>query len=56
MNRLKFSIKPNLKIKEFKNLIVKFKKIKIIKLIILNGIIFQIPFGKSKFFIAKYEV
>ena len=30
MNRLKFSIKPNLKIKEFKNLIVKFKKIKII--------------------------
>ena len=41
MDRLKFTIKPNLRIKEFKNLIVKFKKIKIIKSKILNGIIFQ---------------
>ena len=55
MNRLKFSIKPNLKIKEFKNLIVKFKKNKNYKINNIKWDYFSNPFGKSKFFIAKYD-
>ena len=55
MDRLKFTIKPNLRIKEFKNLIVKFKKNKNYKVKNIKWDYFSNPFGKSKFFIAKYN-
>ncbi len=55
MDRLKFSVKPNLKVKEIKNLVVKFKKNKNYKLKNINWDYFTNPFGKSKFFIAKYD-
>ena len=42
MDSLKFHLKLNLEIKELKNIVIKFKKIKIIKSKILSGIIFQI--------------
>ena len=55
MDRLKFTIKPNLRIKEFKNLIVKFKKNKNYKVKNIKWDYFSNPFGKSKFFVAKYN-
>ena len=55
MGRLKFSVKPNLKINEFKNLIAKFKKNKNYKIKNIKWDYYTNPFGKSKFFIAKYD-
>ncbi len=55
MDRLKFSIRPNLEVKEFKNLVVKFKKNKNFKIKNINWDYYSNPFGKSKFFIAKFN-
>ena len=55
MDRLKFSVKPNLKVEEIKNLVLKFKKNKNYKLKNIKWDYYKNPFGKSKFFIAKYD-
>ena len=55
MDRLKFFNKPNLKIEEFKNLVIKFKKNKNYKIKNIKWDYYSNPFGKSKFFIAKYN-
>ena len=55
MGRLKFSVKPNLKVKDFKNLVTKFKKNKNYKINNIKWDYYTNPFGKSKFFIAKYD-
>ena len=55
MARLKFHIKPNLKIKELKNIVIKFKKNRNYKIKNIYWDYFSNPFGKSKFFIAKYD-
>ncbi len=55
MDRLKFHIKPNLEIKELKNIVIKFKKNKNYKIRNIKWDYFSNPFGKSKFFIAKYD-
>ena len=55
MGRLKFHIKPNLKIKELKNIVIKFKKNRNYKIKNIYWDYFLNPFGKSKFFVAKYD-
>ena len=55
MDSLKFHIKLNLEINELKNIVIKFKKNKDYKIKNIKWDYFSNPFGKSKFFIAKYD-
>ncbi len=55
MDSLKFHLKLNLEIKELKNIVIKFKKNKNYKIKNIKWDYFSNPFGKSKFFIAKYD-
>jgi hypothetical protein len=55
MKRLKFSIEPNINIKKLKKIILKFKKNKNYNKKNVKWDYFANPFGKSKFFVAKYD-
>ena len=55
MSRLKFVIEPNIDVKKIKKTILKFKKNKIYIKENIDWDYFSNPFGKSKFFLAKYD-